>query len=311
MADGASDSGGNGTELILLTGATGLVGSAVLERLLSAGEGGPALRVLVAPGEPAEGPGGAEGIVGDLRAPETLSAALEGVNTVVSTASIRTEHRDSGRTHSAVVAEGTRNLADAARAAGATRMVHVSTLAAGPEARHPEFRTQTEAEAAVTASGLEHVVIRPGALFGSGTRLERILSRWAVGGMPLTLLPGQAETALQPVALKDVAEAAARAAAGRVEKGTYDMAGPEKVLFIDLIERTLDAAERAPARLHFPMPLLRAIGFDSVGLGPLPRRSELAYLSGAWMTANNRAHDLLGRRPETVSGWIDKRFGKT
>ncbi len=301
-----SDSTGNGAPLVLLTGSSGLLGSAILKRLVK--DGSPALRVLVAPGDGGESPDGVERIVGDLRAPETLAEALDGVKTVVSSASIRREHRDSGKTHSAVVAEGTRNLAEAAAAGGAERMVHVSSLAANPDAKGAEFRTQTEAEAAVTASGLDHVIIRPGPMFGADTRLEVILSRWAGGKMPLTLLPGQAEMALQPVALEDVAEAAERAVAGDVKKGTYDMAGPEKAMFIDLIERTLDAAGRCPARLHFPMSLLRIFGFESMGLGPLPRPSELAYLGGTWVTGNNRAHDLLGRRPIAVSRWIDERF---
>jgi dihydroflavonol-4-reductase len=113
--------------ITLVTGATGLVGNNVVRRLLEQGEG---VRVLVrrtADPRPLAGLGGLEVVEGDVRDPHTVETALRGAARVVHAAA-RVHIGWTGMPEAqAINVEGTRNVARAARAAGA-RMVHVSSL---------------------------------------------------------------------------------------------------------------------------------------------------------------------------------------
>jgi len=308
QAAGGEQGAGDG-RLVLVTGATGLVGWAVIEKLLDSGS---RVRALVTPGGSARHFPGAETISGDLRAPETLGAAMDGVDVVVSAARIAREDRAAGRTYSAVYAEGTRNLVGAAKSAGVERIVHVSSLGAAGNAPSAELRMMAIADEAVAASGVEHVILRPSILFGEGTLLERMLLRWASGSMPVTLVPGQADFPLQPVSVGDVAEAAARAAEGRIAAGNYELAGPKRMILLDLIEVVMDAAGRCPLRLHVPGLLLVVLGpvleHLPTGGGALPRPAELAHLKAGWLSGSSRAEDLLGRSAEKIEDWVKACF---
>ena len=68
---------------ILLTGATGLVGSRLLPRLLAAGH---SCRVLVRDGKAP--PGGAEAVSGDLFDPASLASAVEGASAIIHLAAV-------------------------------------------------------------------------------------------------------------------------------------------------------------------------------------------------------------------------------
>jgi len=307
--DDAAGTDDEASRLVLLTGGTGLVGRAILERLLDSGS---AVRALVAPGESARYLPGAETISGDLRAPETLGDALRGVDVVVSAARISREDRAAGRTFSGVFAEGTRHLVAAAKAAGVGRLVHVSSLGADAKAPSAELRMRAAGDEAVAASGMEHVILRASMLFGGGTRLERMLLRWARGRMPVTLVPGQAEMTLQPVSVGDLAEAAVRAAEGRTGPGNYELAGPQRMMLMDLIEAAMDAAGRHPLRVHVPMPLLVALApvLEALPTGALPRPAELAHLRAVWTSGRSRCEDLIGRSPEKIGAWVEGRFAR-
>lgn len=147
--------------MILVVGATGLLGSEIVRRLCVHGH---AVRALW---RPASGRAdalaalGVERTAGDLKEPATLHAACAGCDTVISTATAagRRGGRDSLRT---VDRDGQLALVEAARAAGVRRFVFVSV---SPSLRPTSslVRYKRLVEAAVRASGMEWVILQPAA----------------------------------------------------------------------------------------------------------------------------------------------------
>src|SRR3989449_2530986 len=119
---------------VLVTGASGLVGSHVVEALVA--RGGP-VRALVRPASRAAVLRlGAEAVTGDVTDPAAWQAAARGVRAIVHSAAI-VQRRASWEQYVAVNVDGTRLAVDAARTAGA-RVIHLSSLAAyAGAAAHP------------------------------------------------------------------------------------------------------------------------------------------------------------------------------
>src|SRR3989449_8303406 len=110
---------------VLVTGASGLVGSHVVEALVA--RGGP-VRALVRPASRAAVLRlGAEAVTGDVTDPAAWQAAARGVRAIVHSAAI-VQRRASWEQYVAVNVDGTRLAVDAARTAGA-RLIHISSLA--------------------------------------------------------------------------------------------------------------------------------------------------------------------------------------
>jgi uncharacterized protein YbjT (DUF2867 family) len=151
----------------LIVGATGSLGGTVATRLLERGE---AVRAVVRPVSPGRASNrhtdperlralGAEIVEADLTRPETLPAALEGVDAVVCTAS--GTKRPPPDTLAAVDAEGVAALAHSAATAGVGRFVLVSTTGASPDAPPGMLRDKGRGEQALRDSGVPFTVLHP------------------------------------------------------------------------------------------------------------------------------------------------------
>ena len=154
------------TTRILVVGSTGRNGSSIVEALEAAGA---RPRTMVRDLAKAKEKAGAgvqrDWVVGDLRDPASLDAALKGV-TVVINAAATTQLQGENDT-AAVDREGTRNLVDAAKRAGVKRIVFITGMSVySPPPQMPPpmlkaFGDKREAEKILAASGLEYVTLRP------------------------------------------------------------------------------------------------------------------------------------------------------
>jgi uncharacterized protein YbjT (DUF2867 family) len=149
----------------LVVGATGVVGGKAAEHLLVRGE---PVRALVRKESPGRSMGphthpdhlralGAEIVHGDLTDPAGLGPALEGVRCVVSTANTAKRTPD----FDGVDWQGTRDLIDAAAAAGVEQFVYLSAHGAEAGSPVPLFDAKGRAEAHLAASGLDYAIVRP------------------------------------------------------------------------------------------------------------------------------------------------------
>jgi dihydroflavonol-4-reductase len=170
---------------ILLTGATGKIGNAVARRLLERGD-----EVVALVRDPARAasvlPEGAEPARGDVTDPASLRAAAEGADAAINSMGIFEQWTGEPDVFARVNAAGARNVAVAAREAGATRLVHTSTFdvfhaprggtvseagVADYEKSTPYERSKQLAERLVLAEaerGIETVLVNPAAIVGPG-----------------------------------------------------------------------------------------------------------------------------------------------
>jgi NADH dehydrogenase len=199
--------------------------------------------------------GGAAVRIGGLAA-DALVPALAGAAAVVHLAQIGSERH--GQTYEAVNVEGTRAVAQAARAAGVPRVVLFSGLGVAhygmaPRTTNRYFLSKLRAEAAVLESGLEAFVFRPSYIVGPRDGLVSSLLRQMAAGEVERI--GDGAYRLQPVAVRDAAAAVMAAVSGptpapgpgRGPHRVVDLVGPRPVTFNEFID-ALAAAARARGR---------------------------------------------------------------
>ena len=174
--------------LVLVAGATGKTGSLVVAQLKAKGY---PVRAFVRSAEKAAERLGAdvEAVVGDLRDPASIAAALDGVGVVVNAAGSGVPAADDNMPEH-VDFEGARNLADAAAAAGVGHYVLVSSMGVTHD-DHELNRLfnniliwKRKGEDAVAASGIPYTIIRPGGLTdGPGNEQTVIFEQGDIMGM--------------------------------------------------------------------------------------------------------------------------------
>ena len=186
----------------------------------------------------------------NVRFPDSVRRAVEGAVAVVNLVGILGK---SGRqTFRAVHVAGARAIAEAARATGATTLVHVSAIGADKRSRASYARSKAAGEAAVLERFPDAVILRPSLVFGPEDQLFNRFAAMA-GYSPFLPLIGGGRTKLQPVYAGDVAAAIAVACAGRAKPHTiYELGGPEVVTFRELLDRTMTWSGRRRRYLRIP-----------------------------------------------------------
>jgi uncharacterized protein YbjT (DUF2867 family) len=234
--------------MILLTGATGTIGSALLRRLTGAGEpvrclvrdprrlGDQRVRVQIA--------------LGDLADPPSFRNALRGVRTVVHlAAAIRDEPRASIEELNAVA---TLRLVRAAERAGARRFVFFSALGARHHSRTRFFRAKALARQAVEASKLETTVFSPSIVYTPGDPWLTLLERFSY--LPAIPVSGSGRALYQPIWAEDVADCVVAALmASGPRKRAFELAGPDTLSYDDIVR----AAVPRRRLVHLPLPVVR------------------------------------------------------
>ncbi|MFG1204361.1 SDR family oxidoreductase [Xanthobacter aminoxidans] len=289
---------------IIVLGATGLIGSAVLARLASAGHEvvGLARNIETAARTLPKG----RFVALDLgtATPEQLARELDGADAVVNAAGLLQD--GPGESVARVHVSGMATLIAACRLAGVRRVVHISAIGVDTGASSDFSRTKQEGDALLAASGLDHVILRPSVVVGrrayGGSAMFRGLAALPV----FPLFPDTAD--LQIVQLDDVAEAVAVFVAPEAPAGVeMDLAGPERLSLEEVIATYRRWLGFAPAR-RIPVPgwIARLMYRLGDGIGRLgwrpPLRSTVAREiargatgdPGPWMR-------MTGIRPQSLS----------
>src|SRR6267154_2301843 len=153
--------------MILVAGATGVLGSEIVRKLLGRGEKVRAMTRATSKPEAVAAlrKAGAEIIVADLKQPATLAAACKGVNAVISSVTSVTTAQP-GDSCEATDGQGTKSLIDAARTARVKKFVFVSFNADhAPDA--PLCRAKRSVEEHLKKSGLDYTILHPSLYFES------------------------------------------------------------------------------------------------------------------------------------------------
>src|SRR3989442_5246345 len=194
--------------MLLLTGATGVVGSALLRRLVASGTqvrclvrdprrlGAQRVRVQIA--------------LGDLTDPPSFRNALRGIRTVVHlAASVRDQPRGSIEELNGIA---TWRMVAAAERAGVQHFIFFSALGATTHHRTRLLRAKALAEAAVSESGLRTTIFAPSIVYSPGDPWMRMLERLSL--LLVMPMPGRVRALYQPIWAEDVADCLVSVLAG-------------------------------------------------------------------------------------------------
>ena len=236
------------SELVTVFGGDGFIGRYVCENLLRMGA-----RIRVASRNPRSGyfiqPLGQVGQFGfvkaDIGKADSVARAVEGATAVVNLVGVF------GRAMQSAHVEGARNVAQAAKKCGARALVHISAIAADPEAESNYGRTKGEGEAAVRKAFPTATIVRPSLVFGAEDDLTNRFAAMA----KLPVLPViAARTSFQPVYVRDLAQAIALAALDPAKHGgkTYEIGGPERMTMVQLHQAILAITGQSPDILPLP-----------------------------------------------------------
>jgi uncharacterized protein YbjT (DUF2867 family) len=297
--------------VILLTGATGLLGGELLPVLLAEGR---EVRALVRdPRKLGEHRVDVQIALGDIGDPFLLRHAIRGVDTVIHLAA--TTRDQPGGTIEQLNGLATVRLLRAAERAGVGRFIFFSAIGATAFQRTRFFRSKALAEHAVRESPLETTVFAPSIIYRPGDPWIRLLERFSL--LPAVPISGSGHALYQPIWARDVARCVVASLDGAGSNpgspGRYELAGPELLSYDDIVEVVIEANGRERPLLHVPLPLVRA---GLRGLALLVGRSvfatwEEAELFEVPMTSERGAQDAesLGVEPRSMGEVLGARSG--
>ena len=290
-------------DTVLLTGASGFVGSAVARKLREAGFG---VRALVRPASPRAHLGelGLDFAVGDLRDPASLRTALVNARYLFHVAA---DYRLWARNPDELVqtnVAGTRALMQEALRAGIERVVYtssVATLRVGPEGKIADEtmplgeaeaigiykRSKVAAERVVeemVQRGLPAVIVNPSTPIGprdvKPTPTGRIIVQAAAGRMP-----GFVDTGLNMVHVDDVA-AGHLLAFERGRIGERYILGGQDATLADILRAVASEAGRRPPRIRIPHRAVAPLAYVTEALASVTGKEPMLTRDGLKMSKN-------------------------
>jgi uncharacterized protein YbjT (DUF2867 family) len=215
---------------VLVTGATGFVGSRLVPVLVEAGHH---VKAMTRRPEAYDGPG--EPVGGDVNDPGSLAAAVEGVDVAIylvhSLGEPDFEERD---------AAAARGFGLAAAAAGVRQIVYLGGLGSDEDTLSTHLRSRRQVEHLLGESGVPVTVLRAAIVVGSGG-ISWEMTRQLVKNLPAMVVPRWAATRTQPIAIDDVVRYLAgvvdnEAALGR----TFEIGGSDQLSYTEMLQQAAE-----------------------------------------------------------------------
>ncbi|GGU20158.1 NAD(P)H-binding protein [Nocardioides albus] len=209
---------------VLVTGATGFIGRRLVSELTEAGT---RVRAMTRRPDDYDGPG--EPVKADVNEPDSLTAALEGVDVAVylvhSLDHDDFEERD---------ARAARSFGAAAARAGTRQIVYLGGLGDDGDLS-PHLRSRREVESLLGEAGVPVTTLRAAIVVGHGG-VSWELTRQLVKNLPAMVVPRWTATRTQPIAVDDVI----RYLAGVIDNPdaigkTFEIGGPEAMTYVDML----------------------------------------------------------------------------
>lgn len=234
---------------VLVTGGTGVVGTATVTALL---ERGHSLRLLSrnAPRDVKQWRGDIEPFQGDVSDGKTIIGAAEGCEALLHIVGIVAE-RPPERTFERVNVEGTRNALAEADRAGVGSFIYVSSL--GAERGESEYhKSKLRGEELVRQFRKRWLIVRIGNVYGPGDDEISLLLRM-VRTLPAVPVLGAGDQKFQPIWHEDVGQAlAASVERANLTREALDVTGPDTITQNELVQRLAKLTDRQPARVPVP-----------------------------------------------------------
>jgi uncharacterized protein YbjT (DUF2867 family) len=296
--------------MIIVTGASGYIGSHLVKRLI---QNGHPVRAMVRSQSRAEKEGRLVGlpvelVEADVTRSETLPSALDGVDVVIHTVAIAI---DKGRqSYEEVNFLGTKNIVDASRAKKVKRFINLSQLGADANLPYRFLASKGRAQDYVATSGLDWTAFRPSVVWGPEDEFANTFAR-LVPLSPIIYPIVDKKARFQPIWVEDLVTAMVKSidddATSREE---YELGGPEVLTLEEIERRTLKAIGARRLFVPVPRPMLTLIVALMEKLLPNPpvTRSLLELLAVDNVPKHNEIQqfvdDPLPFTPENTSAYM-------
>ena len=280
--------------MILVTGASGKTGRAIIRALVAKGQQVRAMVRRVEQARPTESLGAREVVIGELRDEATLRQAAQGVRAI---------YHICPNVHPDEIAIG-KAATTAAQAAGVKQFVFHSVLHPHVESM-PHHWNKLRVEEALFKSGLAYTILQPAAY------MQNVLAGWdAIARQGVYRVPYSLQAPMSLVDLEDVAEAVATILTQPGHAGAiYELAGPQVLTPTDVAE-ALSRGLRRPVRAERIAIEAWADNAEKSGMGAYPietltRMFQYYDRFGLW--GNPRLlSDLLGRPPTRFDAFVER-----
>jgi uncharacterized protein YbjT (DUF2867 family) len=257
--------------LVLLTGGTGYIGGRLLPLLEQRG-----LRVRCLCRQPewlrSRVSATTEVVEGDVLAPDSLAAAMQGVHTayyLIHSLGTKQDFEQEDRQAAA-------NFASAARTAGVQRIIYLGGLGNPEHALSPHLRSRQETGQVLRSSGIPVIELRASIIIGSGS-LSFEMIRALTERLPVMICPRWVSTPAQPIAIEDVLDYLLVALdLPEGNSRVFEIGGPDQVSYGDIMREY--ARQRGLRRLMISVPLLTP------------------YLSSLWLGLVTPVYARVGRK---------------
>lgn len=232
---------------VLVTGATGFVGERLVEPLLDAGH---EVRVFVRDAADYRGPRGVDVYEGDLLEPETIPAALEGIDAVyylVHSMGGGGEFEEMDRKLAA-------NVRDAASEAGTDRVIYLGGLGDERDELSGHLRSRREVEYVLEEGDYDLTALRAAVVIGGESASFQLIEQLA-SRLPVMITPRWVRTDCQPIAIDDVIAYLEGVLEEPETAGkTLEIGGPDVLTYQSMLQVV---SEQLGKRLHIlPVPVL-------------------------------------------------------
>jgi NADH dehydrogenase len=262
---------------VLVTGASGFVGSHVVPELLGDGHRVVGLVHSAASGQlvlerlPPDLRANVELRHGDVDDPASVMAALAGIDAVVHLVAIARD-RSGGRDLARINTNGTHNVIEAMRTAGVRRLVHLGALGVVDDPTLHYASSKAKAEALVAASGLDWTILKPSLLWGARDGFFNIVADLVRVSPGIVPVPGNGRSRFQPLAVADLARTVRLSVEDPASIGrAFELGGPRYWTYREITAEVANAMERRRAIVPMPLPLIRAVARACEAIGvPFP-----------------------------------------
>jgi NADH dehydrogenase len=296
--------------MILVTGATGFVGSHLVKRMRREG-----LKVRAVVRTPAKAQAledlGVEVVPGDMSDRASLEAAAAGIERVIHLVGIIQEAP--GATFQSVHVDGTRELLEASKKAGVRHFMYQSALGTRPNAKSRYHQTKWEAEELVSKCGIPFTILRPSLIYGPGDLFTIRLAEM-IRLSPVLPVIGSGRSRIQPIFIDDVVECIRKiVTSDSYLNEIYKIGGPEELTYEEVTKAIAAALGVDRPVVHMPLFFMRSMAKIAEAILPKPpvTTDQLLMLQEDNVCSLRDIREVFGIEPVVFREGLAKFLGKT